>query len=88
MTFIGSLFLKLSLLGIAIGGVFVCKKCFKMKDDNIIEEVVEQVIKDQTGVDIDITPSTPEDHEQPVSPMQEEVAQDISDLLDFTKDVV
>lgn len=88
MTFLGGLFLKLSLLGIAIGGVFVCKKCLRLKDDNIIEETIEQVIKDQTGVDIDLTPSTPEDHSQPVSPIQEEVAKDISELLDSVKDVV
>jgi hypothetical protein len=30
-------------------------------DDNTIEEVAEQVIKYETGVDIDISPMSPED---------------------------
>lgn len=28
--------------------------------DNVVEEVVEEVIKDKTGMDIDLTPSSPE----------------------------
>ena len=30
------------------------------KDDNPIEEAAEHVIKNQTGIDIDLTPRTPE----------------------------
>ena len=33
---------------------------FKMKPDNPVEEVAEVVIKNETGVDVDLTPSTPE----------------------------
>lgn len=32
-----------------------------LKDDNVIEEVAEQLIKDKTGVDIDLSPNSPED---------------------------
>lgn len=31
-----------------------------MKDDNPIEEATEQIIQDKTGIDIDLTPDTPE----------------------------
>lgn len=31
-----------------------------LPDDNLIEEVVEDVIKEELGPDIDLTPSTPE----------------------------
>ena len=33
---------------------------FKGKQDNIIEETAEQVIKDETGIDVDITPTSKE----------------------------
>jgi ribosomal protein L5 len=33
---------------------------FGLSDDNIIEEVAEDVIKEKVGVDVDLTPSTPE----------------------------
>lgn len=32
----------------------------KYTDDNKIEEAVEETIKDQTGIDVDITPESPE----------------------------
>lgn len=31
-----------------------------LADDNIGEEVVEDVVKGRTGVDVDLTPQTPE----------------------------
>ena len=31
-----------------------------LQDDNIMEEVVEDVIKQETGLDMDLTPSSPE----------------------------
>jgi hypothetical protein len=34
------------------------------QDDNPVEEFVEQVIATQTGVDVDITPFSPEKNEQ------------------------
>ena len=30
-----------------------------LKDDNVIEEAIEDVIEHQTGIDIDLTPLTP-----------------------------
>ncbi len=30
------------------------------KDDNVIEEAAESVIKEESGFDIDLTPSSPE----------------------------
>jgi hypothetical protein len=41
---------------IGVGSVVV----MKMKHDNPIEEVAEAIVKDQTGLDIDMTPSSPE----------------------------
>ena len=32
----------------------------KMKHDNPVEEVCEEVIKDEAGLDVDLTPSSPE----------------------------
>ena len=39
----------------------------KMKPDNIVEQVSEEIIKDQTGLDIDLTPEnkTPDGNDQP-----------------------
>jgi len=33
---------------------------FKLPQDNKIEEVAEEIIKEQTGVDIDLTPQSKE----------------------------
>ena len=33
---------------------------FKMKNDNIVEEIAEKVLKTQTGIDVDLSPATPE----------------------------
>lgn len=60
MTFLATLLLKLGLLAVAVSGVFIGQKYLKTKDDNVYEELVEQAIKDQTGVEIDLTPLTPE----------------------------
>ncbi len=47
----------LKLLGFVIGAgaVFVGTKYYKMKHDSAIEEHIEQKIKEQTGIDMDIT---------------------------------
>lgn len=39
---------------IGIGSVFF------YGDDNAIEEISEEIIKTETGIDIDLTPSSPE----------------------------
>jgi hypothetical protein len=33
---------------------------FGVKDDNIVEEILEDVIKKETGIDMDLTPSSEE----------------------------
>lgn len=57
-----SLILKLSLIIAAAGAVFMGKKYFNTKDDNLIEEMVEQELKRQTGFDVDLTPDSSEDY--------------------------
>ena len=46
----------------ALFGVFyLAKLMFPVyKDDGVIEEQIEQVIKDNTGIEVDLTPSSPE----------------------------
>lgn len=29
-------------------------------DDNVVEEISEEILKQETGIDIDLTPSSPE----------------------------
>jgi hypothetical protein len=57
---------KIVIVGIAlvigVGAPYIYKrtKGAKLKDDNIIEEISESVIKEVIDVDIDITPDSPE----------------------------
>lgn len=40
---------------------YVGYKLFNPKDDSVVEEAIEEVIEDLTGIeDIDLTPTTPE----------------------------
>jgi len=81
MTFVAGLLLKLSLLGIAVGGVLIGHKYLRMRHDNIIEEVVEQTLKDQTGMDIDLSPSDSEPiHSDEVKNVGEFISSVISDI--------
>ena len=44
-------------------GVLVSCSCYWLKgykEDNIIEELIEDVIEAKTGIDFDLSPSTPE----------------------------
>jgi hypothetical protein len=34
---------------------------FKLKNDNLIEQIAEEVIKDETGLDIDLSPEDKEE---------------------------
>lgn len=47
-------------IGFALLVGIATKLVFKMKDDNQIEEVCEKIIEKQTGVDIDLSPGSPE----------------------------
>lgn len=44
---------------VGLGSVYF----LKMKPDNAIEEISEEVIKKETGVDIDLSPTSPEKKE-------------------------
>lgn len=44
---------------VAIVGI---SSTYFLPDDNAIEEISEKIIKEETGVDIDLTPETPEEH--------------------------
>jgi len=47
--------------GILILAVMAVKKVFpSVQDDSVLEESVEEVIKDTTGADVDLTPGSPE----------------------------
>jgi hypothetical protein len=43
-------------LVVGLGSTYI----FKMKQDNLIEEIAEDMIKEQTNVDLDMTPTTKE----------------------------
>lgn len=46
--------LKVLGLVVAAGGVFIAHKKWNFKDDNVIEKVVEEEIKQETGVTVDL----------------------------------
>jgi len=48
------------ILGALVFGCSYVNKFIGIDDDNIIEEVAEKAIESETGLDIDLTPSTPE----------------------------
>lgn len=41
---------------VGIGSSYI----FKMKQDNVIEEMAEEVVRQQTDIDLDMTPTTKE----------------------------
>lgn len=51
---------KAALIAGALGLGLASTWYFKMKDDNSLEECSEEVIKQQTGYDIDLTPLSSE----------------------------
>lgn len=49
------------LIVLAAGGGALAYKYFaKAPDDNPVEEVAEDIIKKETGVDVDLSPNSPE----------------------------
>ena len=48
------------LILIAVIAFYTAKYMFKFNDDSFIEEKLESYIEDQTSLDIDLTPSSPE----------------------------
>lgn len=55
----------------------VLVKCFKFEPDNPIEEICEEVIENYTGMDVDLTPESPEKGKQ--EQKEEETSKEQSD---------
>ncbi len=55
-----SMIVKAGLVAAAIGAAAIMHFVFKAKDDNKVEEIAEEVIKKQTDLDVDLSPSSPE----------------------------
>lgn len=53
-------FVVFSLIGLLF--LFACDevKDFEYPDDNIAEEIIEEIIQQKTGFDLDLTPNSPE----------------------------
>ena len=49
-----------------INGYSYLNKKMGLKDDNVVEECIEIIIKKQTGLDIDLTPSSKESEEDDI----------------------
>lgn len=60
MNVITSICLKIGLGIMAIGAVFIGRKVFHVKDDSAFEELVEYEIKEEVGIEVDLTSSSPE----------------------------
>lgn len=52
--------LKIILISLSLGAAFVAQYYFNLKDDNPIEEFSEELINYETGVKIDISPTSSE----------------------------
>ena len=50
----------LFLIAVTLGGCGQLNKKLGLKDDNVFEEILEHQIEDKTGLDIDLTPNSPE----------------------------
>ena len=50
----------LIIVAIAILIGIASHKIIKMEEDNIVEEIAEEIVESQTGLDIDFTPDSPE----------------------------
>lgn len=60
MDLITGLIVKFLVVGSCVGLFFGIRSKFEMRDDSPMEQVLEQVIKQETGLDIDLTPDSPE----------------------------
>ena len=60
----GCIFSSMAIVGLVIvlmvGGCSYINKKLKLRDDNFGEEIIEGVIESQLGVDVDLTPESPE----------------------------
>jgi uncharacterized protein YceK len=53
-------FLLVVVMGLILGGCSSINSYFGLEDDNPYEEATEAAIKWETGLDVDLTPSSPE----------------------------
>ena len=56
----GSLLLILAVLAVLALGSVALTKTLKLDEDNEIEEFVEEIIESKTGLDLDLSPNSPE----------------------------
>lgn len=54
------IFLIIALVAGAASIGYLSHKTFKLSEDNLIEEVAEEIIEDQLGLDVDLSPDSPE----------------------------
>lgn len=54
------IFLPLAVLTLMAGACQYVNRGLGLKDDNLMEEIVEQQIENQIGIDIDLTPDSAE----------------------------
>lgn len=55
-----SLIIKACIVGSALLTGLASTFIFKLKNDNPVEQIAEEVIKDETGITIDLTPEEKE----------------------------
>jgi len=53
---------KLTALILSFSTLSGCKLIDKYKADNIVEEIIENIIENETGYDIDLSYNTPEEN--------------------------
>lgn len=53
------IFLISAVIAAGCGGFHAVNKYAGLQDDNLIEEAIEELIEEKTGVDIDLTPENP-----------------------------
>lgn len=61
MRFIKILSSSIVVLALSLGACEYCNEFLGLKDDNIIEILVEDMIESQLGLEIDLTPESPDE---------------------------
>ena len=54
------LFIVVLIIAACMGGCSYLNKTLGLNDDHAVEEAIEEKIREETGVNIDLTPRTPE----------------------------
>jgi len=60
-----ALYMKFLFIGIAFVAVAGLNYGFKWKNDNKVEQAIEKIVKDETGMDVDLTPFDGSNTEKP-----------------------